>query len=263
MAATHRTVDERTGNALTPDDAHRAPGRAPKMSERIANQIADEILGGGIVAGDRLPTEKEMVAEYGVARTTVREALRLLESRGLVTIRAGVGGGPVACRPQFESLGNTMKLFLQLEGANLSDVIDTRLTLEPVVAQQATPRITDGQLDELQAALDSMRTRPDDYANFIEKNALFHTTIYTASGNPVLRILMETLLLLVRDAEPSRHPEITRTAAVEAQQLVLNAMRSRNASAAGEAMEAFVHDTAKYYRKRLAHIISEPVHWQL
>ena len=140
MAAMHRTVDEYTGDAMTKDDAHRATGRVPKMSERIANQIADKILGGGIEAGDRLSTEKEMVAEYGVARTTVREALRLLESRGLVTIRAGVGGGPVACRPQFESLGNTMKLFLQLEGANLSDVIDTRLTLEPVVAQQATPR---------------------------------------------------------------------------------------------------------------------------
>ncbi|NMM90814.1 GntR family transcriptional regulator [Rhodococcus sp. SRB_17] len=248
---------------MTQDIARSAPSRVPKISERIANQIADKILGGDIEVGDRLPTEKEMVAEYGVARTSVREALRLLESRGLVTIRAGIGGGPVACRPQFEALGNTMKLFLQLEGANLSDVIDTRLTLEPVVAQLATPRITEEQLDDLQSALDTMRTRPDDYDNFIEKNALFHTIIYTASGNPVLRILMETLLLLVRDAEPSRHPEVTRIAAVEAQQLVLNAMRSRNASAAGDAMEAFVHDTAKYYRKRLAHIISEPVHWQL
>lgn len=235
-----------------------------KMSKRIANRIADRILGGEIRPGDRLPTEKEMVAEYGVARTTVREALRLLEGQGLVTIKAGVGGGPVACRPQFATLGNTFELFLQLEGANLSDVIDTRLTLEPVVAQQATPRITEERLDELQGALDSMRERPDDYENFVEKNALFHTVIYTAAGNPVLRIVMETLLLLVREADPEAgHPEVTRVAAVEAQQLVLNAMRARNVAAAGEAMEAFVQDTAKYYRKHLAHEISRPVHWQL
>ncbi len=238
--------------------------RAPKMSERIANRIADQILGGDIRPGDRLPTEKEMVAEFGVARTTVREALRLLESHGLITIRAGVGGGPVACRPQFASLGNTLKLFLQLEGANLSDVIDTRLTLEPVVAQQATPRITDERLGELQAVLDSIRANPDDYSNFVEKNARFHTIIYTATGNPVLRIFMETLLQLVAEADPvSRHPEVTRAAAVDAQQLVLNAMRSRNAVAAAEAMEAFVQDTAKYYRKRLSDVISRPVHWQL
>lgn len=259
MVAARTTRDENE----TPDGVEQARGRAPKMSKQIANRIADQILGGDIQPGDRLPTEKEMVAEFAVARTTVREALRLLESQGLVVVRAGAGGGPVACRPQFASLGNTLKLFLQLEGANLSDVIDTRLTLEPVVAQQATPRITEDRLDELQAALDSMRTSPDDYDNFVEKNALFHAIIYTAAGNPVLRIVMETLLLLVREAEPvAKHPEVTRIAAVEAQQLVLNAMRARNAAAAADAMEAFVQDAAKYYRKRLAYVISQPVHWQ-
>ncbi|MFD1811386.1 FadR/GntR family transcriptional regulator [Rhodococcus gannanensis] len=260
MAAALKTSDENE----RPNVVESGRGRAPKMSRQIANRIAEQILRGDIQVGERLPTEKEMVAEFGVARTTVREALRLLESQGLVTIRAGVGGGPVACRPQFAALGNTMKLFLQLENANLADVIDTRLTLEPVVARQATPRIADGRLDELQEALDSIRADPDDYENFVQKNALFHTIIYTAAGNPVLRIVMETLLLLVSEVEPaSGHPQVTRIAAVDAQQLVLNAMRSRNADAAADAMGAFVHDTAKYYRRRLAQEISQPVHWQI
>ncbi|MBY6411467.1 FadR family transcriptional regulator [Rhodococcus sp. BP-252] len=248
---------------MTTEDHRHRMGRPQKMSERVANVIADEILGGGIVAGQRLPTEKEMVAEYGVARTTVREALRLLESRDLVTIKAGIGGGPVACRPKFESLGNTMKLFLQLEGANISDVIDVRLTLEPIVARQATSSITDAQLDTMQAALDSMREAPEDYENFQEKNALFQTSIYKAAGNPAFRIVMETLWLLVRDAEPNEHPIATRKAATEAQQAVLDAMRERDADAAAAAMSDFVHDTARYYRKRLSAIISQPVHWQL
>lgn len=248
---------------MTTEDHRPLMGRTQKMSERVANVIADEILGGGIEPGQRLPTEKEMVAEYGVARTTVREALRLLESRDLVTIRAGVGGGPVACRPKFESLGNTMKLFLQLEGANISDVIDLRLTLEPIVAGQATENISDVELDFMQSALDSMAATPDDYANFQRRNAQFQTTIYKAAGNPAFRIIMETLWLLVRDAEPDEHPPATRRAAITAQQLILDRMRAGDPDSASAAMSDFVHATAKYYRKRLSAIISRPVHWQL
>ncbi|CAM2957772.1 FadR/GntR family transcriptional regulator [Williamsia muralis] len=237
--------------------------RAPKISARVANVIADQILGGGIVVGQRLPTEKEMVAEHGVARTTVREALRLLESRDLVTIKSGIGGGPVAKRPELESLGNTMKLFLQINGANISDVIDVRLMMEPIVARQAAANVTDDQLETMQLALDRMREDPGDYANFQENNAVFQRGVYEAAGNPALRIVMETLWLLVRDAEPSEHPMATRLAAVEMQQDVLDAMRDRDQDASATAMSAFVEETAKYYRRRLNEIISRPVHWQM
>ena len=237
--------------------------RAPKISARVANVIADQILGGGIVVGQRLPTEKEMVAEHGVARTTVREALRLLESRDLVTIKSGIGGGPVAKRPELESLGNTMKLFLQINGANISDVIDVRLMMEPIVARQAAANVTDDQLETMQLALDRMREDPGDYATFQENNAVFQRGVYEAAGNPALRIVMETLWLLVRDAEPSEHPMATRLAAVEMQQDVLDAMRERDQDASATAMSAFVEETAKYYRRRLNEIISRPVHWQM
>ena len=237
--------------------------RAPKISARVANVIADQILGGGIVVGQRLPTEKEMVAEHGVARTTVREALRLLESRDLVTIKSGIGGGPVAKRPELESLGNTMKLFLQINGANISDVIDVRLMMEPIVARQAAANVTEDQLETMQSALDRMREDPGDYANFQENNAVFQRTVYEAAGNPVLKIVMETLWLLVRDAEPNEHPMPTRLAAIEMQQDVLDAMRGRDSEATATAMNAFNEESAKYYRRRLGDIISQPVHWQL
>ncbi|AMY52343.1 FadR family transcriptional regulator [Rhodococcoides fascians] len=237
--------------------------RAPKMSAKIANLIADQILTGGIIEGQRLPTEKDMVAEHGVARTTVREALRLLESRDLVTIKSGIGGGPVAKRPKLESLGNTMKLFLQIDGANISDVIDVRLMLEPIVAREAAANITDEQVGVMQTALDRMREDPGDYGNFQDNNAAFQRSVYDAAGNPVLNIVMETLWLLVRDAEPNEHPIATRLAAIEMQQDVLDAMRARDEDAAADTMSAFVQETAKYYRRRLSKIISRPVRWQM
>ena len=180
-----------------------------------------------------------------------------------MTIKSGIGGGPVAKRPELESLGNTMKLFLQINGANISDVIDVRLMMEPIVARQAAANVTDDQLETMQLALDRMREDPGDYANFQENNAVFQRGVYEAAGNPALRIVMETLWLLVRDAEPSEHPMATRLAAVEMQQDVLDAMRDRDQDASATAMSAFVEETAKYYRRRLNEIISRPVHWQM
>jgi len=225
--------------------------------------IAEQILGGGIVEGQRLPTEKEMVSDYGVARTTVREALRLLESRDLVTIKSGIGGGPVAKRPQLESLGNIMKLFLQINGASVSDVIDVRLMLEPIVARAAVATVTDDQLAAMQTALDLIRENPTDHENFQANNALFQRSVYEAVGNPALRTVMETLWLLVRDAEPDEHPLATRLAAVELQQDVLDAMRARDPDAAESTMNVFIEESAKYYRGHLGDIISQPVQWQL
>ncbi|MBA4021201.1 MAG: FadR family transcriptional regulator [Gordonia sp.] len=248
---------------MTAEDTVGPKVRGQKMSAKIANIIADQILTGGIVVGQRLPTEKEMVAEHGVARTTVREALRLLESRDLVTIKSGIGGGPVAKRPELESLGNTMKLFLQIDSANISDVIDVRLMLEPIVARAAAANVTDEQIEVMQTALDRMREDPGDYANFQENNAVFQRCVYEAAGNPALKIVMETLWLLVRDAEPNEHPMATRLAAVEMQQDVLDAMRARDTESTAKTMSAFNEESAKYYRRRLADIISQPVHWQM
>lgn len=248
---------------MTAEEGVVAQSRSPKVSARIANIIADRILDGGVVEGERLPTEKDMMAEHGVARTTVREALRLLESRDLVTIKSGVGGGPVVQRPRLESLGNTMKLFLQLDGANISDVIDARLMLEPIIAREAASNVSDEQIQVMQNALDRMREDPGDYGNFQENNAAFQRGVYDAAGNPVLNILMETLWLLVRDAEPNEHPLATRLAAIEMQQDVLDALSLRDADASAATMSAFVEESAKYYRRRLRAIISRPVRWQM
>ena len=248
---------------MTPRDSETPHPRGRKRSARVGNLIAEKIFSGGLVQGHRLPTEKEMIEEYDVGRTTVREALRLLESRDLVTVKAGIGGGPIAKMPQLESLGQTMKLFFQINGATISDVIDVRLMLEPIVARAAADTVTDHQIEIMQGALDRILENPHDHDAFQLNNALFQRTIYDAVGNPALKLVMETLWLLVRDAEPSEHPLATRMDAAELQSDLLDAMRSRDPDAAEAAMQVFVERSARYYRRYLADVISQPVKWEL
>ena len=79
-----------------------APRPARKTHEVVAGQLRDRILSGELQVGDRLPPEDELTEVFGVARTTLREALRVLESQGLITIRRGRGGGPVVTHPSLE-----------------------------------------------------------------------------------------------------------------------------------------------------------------
>ena len=117
--------------------------------------------------------------------------------------------------------------------------------LEPIVAREAAANVTDKQIEVMQTALDRMREDPGDYPNFQDNNAVFQRCVYEAAGNPVLKIVMETLWLLVRDAEPNEHPMATRLAAIEMQQDVLDAMRERNSEATAAAMNAFNEESAK------------------
>jgi DNA-binding FadR family transcriptional regulator len=238
--------------------------RRPKLSERVANLVADDILRGGVDEGARLPTEGEMVRVYGVARTTVREALRLLESRELVAIRSGTGGGPVARRPGFAALGNALELFLQLESVTPSEVVDAWLTVDPILARLAAGRISADQLDVLAACLDAIRADPQDHAVFTRHTGRFTATVYEAAGSPVLRILVSTLHLMIDEIVPDGgHPLVTREAAVAGRQTVLDALRARDEASAQAAMTAFTEATARYYRRRLGAEISRPVRWQL
>src|ERR1700733_13663454 len=93
----HAGLSGETGSLMR---AVRSNGRIPKTSERIAHALASCIVDQGFSEGALLPTEREMVATFRVGRTTLREALRLLETRGVLTIRPGPQGGPVVRRPK-------------------------------------------------------------------------------------------------------------------------------------------------------------------
>ncbi len=92
----------------------------PKTAETVARRVVQTIVSGGLTAGDKLPREAEMVEHCGVGRETLREALRLLETQGLITLRRGPGGGPVVASADAVNLGRISTLYYQMTGATTS-----------------------------------------------------------------------------------------------------------------------------------------------
>src|SRR3984957_6839401 len=141
---------------------HLSNRRVLKRSEVIARDLVQYIVDSRLPAGTRLPREREMIEQLGVGRTTLREALRSLETRGVLTIRSGPGGGPVVRRPEPSDLTESLTLILQFQRATLVEVLDARAWLEPTVARIAASHITKAEVRrlrevnaEVEAAIDA------------------------------------------------------------------------------------------------------------
>lgn len=236
--------------------------RSRKVAEQIARGIADHIIEQKLEEGDMLPVEREMLEDLGVGRTTLREALRLLETRGILTIRAGPRGGPVVRRPVASDLGGALTLILGFEGARLSDVYDARKALEPMVAELAAPRVTAADLSELEDSINRMLLHLDDHEVFVEQNRRFHSAIARAAGSAVLRVFLETLQAVADGTtvgvEFGRH---RRQAVGTAHRTILDRMAATDPPGAREAMSRHIAEAARYWQARYPGLYAKPVRW--
>jgi len=236
--------------------------RSRKTSEFIARDLVNFIVSENLQPGARLPTEKEMVEFFGVGRTTLREALRLLETRGVITIRSGPRGGPVVRCPNASDLNEALRLILQFEGASVADVIEARRSFEPIVARLAARQISQKSLDLLQETIDAISANLDDHQRFLMENQRFHSIVAESSGSKVLRIFGETIKSLADDALVSLDvtPERRKDVAL-AHQRIVNALRDHDEDEAENMMRLHIDEAAGYWNRNFSDQASLPVRW--
>lgn len=242
-----------------------APGlRSPKVSELLARQIVDKILQGALTDGEPLQTEREMMASYGVGRSTVREALRLLETRGVVTIKQGLNGGPIVRIPRATDLSESLSLFLSFAGASLQDLLTTRLALEPVIAVLAAEHATPQDVTELEECVERMQSDLRDSTMFRAENELFHTIVARIAGNPVLLTFIESVKGISDGMTAGvSYSERRRLAVAQAHARIVGAIADNDQEHAGEEMRRHLEEAGAYWRKRYGPIYRQPVNWRL
>lgn len=177
--------------------ADEAPARAWRV---VLEKIEADLLAGKLGPGDRLPSERDLVAQLGVGRSSVREALRVLEVMGL--IRTATGSGPnagaiVVARPT-GGMQALLKLQVAAQGFAIAHVVDTRLLLEEWVAG----RLAGDESPDMQAAheaLTAMDAASLTPADFLALDAQFHVALAEASGNVVVAAMMAGLRSSIED----------------------------------------------------------------
>lgn len=179
--------------------------KKPKQSrifQHVVDEIQSAILDGRIKAGDQLPSEMKLKEMFETSRGSIREALRVLEQKGLIDIKTGVAGGAVVRTPDHNQVTESLDLLVKSQQVSLKHLLDFRLEIEGTVAALAARRANESEIKPLKDLLHQARSLLDD-AEFdgdqlLKIDTKLHVGISQISGNPiftaVLRMVHENLL---------------------------------------------------------------------
>jgi GntR family transcriptional repressor for pyruvate dehydrogenase complex len=242
----------RTAAAGEPGGAAEPPLFDPVEREpaytRVSSAIEFKILSRALRGGDVLPAETDLAQQFRVHRSTVREALRQLESAGLVARPPGAKR-MVVSRPHAAKVSSGMRQALVLHDVTFVDVWEAMMVIEPEVAALAAVRRTQAQLDALLAASEAFRNWPKGDPHAVDVVAEFFEVLGAASRNQVLVLAKQSLtdalapsLARMIDTVPQARQRIA-----DAQRRILTAVREKNAEEARKWMSKHVRDFQRGY----------------
>lgn len=162
-------------------------GQRSKLSARVAREIVAYIVENRIEPGNALPGERQMIAQLNVSRSTLREALRMLEAHGLIRLKPGPSGGPIVERMDGRQLGLVSGLHFHVAHATFREIWEARVMMEPLMVKAAVERDARAVFERLTEASDRIRDAEGSADEaWISAASDFHTTISAMSGNRVL-----------------------------------------------------------------------------
>jgi GntR family transcriptional repressor for pyruvate dehydrogenase complex len=214
--------------------------RRTRLRDRAANQLLEMVISGGLEPGERLPPERELCAQLGVSRTVVREALNLLEARGLISIEHGrgavvSGGNPRAVR-------DTLGLLLRVQPKTLWELLEIRRILEVEVAGLAAERAGPDDVTAMRLRLDRMRDSIEVSEGYVDADVEFHALLARATRNEVLLTMLEPVVDLLR-ASAARPGNALR--ALGEHERILRRVEAGDSVGAREEMRAHLAKTAE------------------
>src|SRR5947209_16807277 len=168
-----------------------------KTYELVAERLVSEIGERRLRPGDALPTERQLTQEYRIGRSSVREALRMLESQGLIESR---GSGMFVVAEFRNPLDQSLHLLLSLDESNLGELYEMRKLLEGELAALAAERRTDEDLGRMLTALQEMHDGLDSEERYLDADVRFHLAIAAATKNRCALHMMQALRKLFHRA---------------------------------------------------------------
>lgn len=209
-----------------------------RVHEDIAAQIRRQVVAGRLNPGDQLPSERELSERFRASRTSVREALRTLESTGLVRIRSGDGTYVASGLEGLDPPRQTQSA--------LRDAFEARKIIEPEIAALAAAHATEAEIGRLDAVLQAQAKDVDRGGTGMEADATFHSLLARATKNDLLSKLNGFIAESLRDlVKQSMHADGRPTRSVAGHRAIVEALRNRDPEGARLAMARHLEDIEK------------------
>jgi GntR family transcriptional repressor for pyruvate dehydrogenase complex len=215
--------------------------RKIRASEEIIEQIHELISSGQLKVGDRLPAERELAKILDVGRSTVREAIRSLESLGIVQVRAGEGTFLIANPADLPADPLTARAFTPIN--NQRKLFEVRMVIEPDLAALAARRASFDQILKMRGLLQEQETLIKQGDSGISADTQFHYVLAEAAGNEILFNIMTGLMDLMRETRQASLQTSGRPArSVKQHRAVLRAIETRDPKSAEQRMREHLSD---------------------
>ena len=214
--------------------------------QAVAEAIKDWITEHGLAPGDRLPQEHQLIAELGVSKGTAREALKVLETQGLIRTRTGPGGGAFITAVPEDHASALLANHFFFKDITIADIYELRISLEPQLVADLAPSITDEQIKELRQHMSAYTAPPTSIEEEREQRVAeleFHEALASFSSNPLLGFTCSFLARMLKELTVCKkiydqpNPEL-RERGVSYQQKLIEALLSRDAETARIVMQA-------------------------
>jgi DNA-binding FadR family transcriptional regulator len=227
-----------------------------KAFETVVEQLRVDILSGRRKVGSKLPREIDLAGFFGVSRTAIREALRVLELQGLVYVYHGYGGGMFVKALDDQPLADAFQTSLQAGRTSISDVYEARIVLEPMLTRLAIERGGQTLIDQLALNVERSHAVLDQARPRMTLDMEFHFILADNSANAVLGSMVRSLWTFVAEVDeraptPSSRREVVATHTAHAD--IVSAAKRREASQAERIMIAHLLSLRDYYTSQDAH----------
>jgi len=228
------------------------PIKKTRIAEEIADRIRVLILDGTFPPGQPLPGERLLAAHFAVSRGSIRDALRMLETIGLLESRHGQGTFPREL--DVNRLVAPLASVLTYRHDLRDELLDVRRMFEPAVARAAAMRITDDDLADLQRIIDTQRRKIKSGRSTIVEDTAFHAVLARATRNRAVMRIMQTLNdLLVQSRALTLKQKGRPARSIQGHEAVVAALRRRDPEGAARAMHQHIDQIAELLQPHPAH----------
>ncbi|HEX9015977.1 MAG TPA: FadR/GntR family transcriptional regulator [Chloroflexota bacterium] len=210
-----------------------------RLSEQVATSLASMILDSHLRPGDKLPSERELSAAFGVSRPVVRESIKLLEERGLLLSRTGRGA--FVTDPGLRGITSSISVAYQMQACTTENLHEARSCVECFSARLAAERATPDDIARMEQAIGAMDVSLQDPGTYIVADAEFHAALAAATHNPLFQAMTSPLVEVIMSrghSALSRGPVAERHA--KHHELVRH-IKNRDGAAAAETMRVHLN----------------------
>jgi GntR family transcriptional repressor for pyruvate dehydrogenase complex len=234
-----------------------APVHTGRRVDVIAGTVRKVILKGTIAPGDRLPSEREMAEQFRVGRFVVREALRALETMGLVEIRRGIKGGCFVRDFNMRQISHSMRNILSISRVSLNDILEARLVFEGEILRLAIRRATETDLKRIEQNVKETKVLGADGAGIELKEKVheFHLLLAQASKNPLYLLMMYSILDVIDEyMRALRYTSVVSLKTIEEHDEIFRCLKPRNRAKALTALCSHITKDNQRLMRRAARL---------